>query len=332
MRVLMTGCAGFIGSHLTEQLLGLGHEVVGIDAFTDYYDRDQKESNLAIARDHERFTLIEDNLTTMDLHTLVPGIDLVYHQAAQPGVRASWGHNFETYARNNILATQRLLEVFKGTESDTGTTLRKFVYASSSSIYGDAEGFPTSERAIPQPVSPYGVSKLGGEQLVYLYWRNYGVPTVSLRYFTVYGPRQRPDMAFHRFIRRAMSGDEIPIFGDGNQTRDFTFIADAVEANVLAGLSDVTGQVFNIGGGSRVSVNDVLSMLTDILGRPLKLNHLANERGDVRHTSADTSQARALLGYAPHVDLREGLAKEAAWVEQRIAAASSSTPAIAVAA
>lgn len=316
MRILVTGCAGFIGSHLCERLLDQGHNVVGIDCFTEYYDRARKEANLARLREAHGFTLHEVDLAVADLAPLVEDCDLIYHQGAQPGVRASWGAYFETYTRHNVLATQRLLEAVKD------RPLHKFVYASSSSIYGDAEAFPTSETMLPQPVSPYGVTKLAAEQLVYLYWRNYGLPTVSLRYFTVYGPRQRPDMAFHRFIRWALEGEPIQVFGDGEQTRDFTFVGDVVAANLAAGLGDVAGTVCNIGGGSRVSVNQVLALIEELIERPLVVQHMGKERGDVRHTSADTSLAARLLGYAPQVDLRTGLTAEIEWLRGVYAAAS----------
>ncbi len=316
MRVLVTGCAGFVGSHLGEALIARGHEVVGIDCFTDYYSRERKEDNLRRLRFEPRFTLHEADLATADLAPLVAGVDLVYHQAGQPGVRASWGTNFATYTVNNVLATQRLLEAVKG------LPLRKFVYASSSSVYGDAEAFPTAETVLPRPVSPYGVTKLSAEQLVYLYWRNYGVPTVSLRYFTVYGPRQRPDMAFGRFIRAILDERPIGIFGDGEQTRDFTFIEDIVAANLAAGKSAAAGVVCNIGGGSRISVNGVLALLAGILHRPLHVQYSGSERGDVLHTSADTRLAAELLGYRPRVRLDEGLAAQAAWIEQTNLAAA----------
>jgi nucleoside-diphosphate-sugar epimerase len=311
VRVLVTGCAGFIGSHLSEELIARGHDVVGVDCFTDYYARSAKEANLSRLRDESRFSLHEVDLAIADLEPLVEGIDLVYHQAAQPGVRGSWGKHFEIYARNNILATQRLLEAVKA------QPLRKFVYASSSSIYGDAESYPTSETALPRPVSPYGMTKLAAEQLVYLYWRNYGVPSAALRYFTVYGPRQRPDMAFRKFIDWVRDGEPIQVYGDGEQTRDFTFVSDAVAANIAAGLSPEVGRAYNVGGGSRVGVNEVVAMLGELLGRSPRVHHVENARGDVRHTSADTSLARDLLGYAPRVDLRQGLAAEVEWVNKQ---------------
>ncbi len=309
MRVLVTGCAGFLGSHLSAQLIAQGHDVIGVDCFTDYYARTAKEANIEGLRDDPHFTLVQDDLCTMNLGPLVDGVDLVYHQAAQAGVRASWGGSFETYARNNVLATQRLLEAVKG------NPLRKFVYASSSSVYGDAETYPTKEDVLPRPVSPYGVTKLSGEQLVYLYHRNYGLPTVSLRYFTVYGPRQRPDMAFHKFIRSAIEGRPIEIYGDGEQSRDITFVDDAVKANCAAGMSDAAGVALNIGGGSQVTVNHVVGMLETLLDRDVVVRRCPAQRGDVRRTSADTRLARSLIGYEPQVDLWEGLAREVNWIK-----------------
>ncbi len=308
MRVLVTGCAGFIGSHLAERLIELGHEVVGIDCFTEYYPKAIKLANLARLCESPRFTLHEVDLAAADLRPICEGIDLAYHQAAQAGVRASWGDEFETYARNNVLATQRILEAVKD------QPLRKFVYASSSSVYGDAEAFPTAETALPRPVSPYGATKLAGEHLAYLYWRNYGVPSVSLRYFTVYGPRQRPDMAFHKFIRATFEGRPIEVYGDGEQTRYFTFVSDAVDANIAAGEAKAVGRVFNIGGGSRVTVNWVLQVIGELAGREPLVAHRATQRGDVRHTSADTSDARDFLGYVPRVALRDGLRAEVDWL------------------
>jgi nucleoside-diphosphate-sugar epimerase len=308
MRVLVTGCAGFIGSHLSERFVADGHEVVGVDSFTPYYERNQKDGNITPLLDCANFTLIEADLAAADLSAIVEGVDLIYHQAAQPGVRSSWGQQFETYIRDNILGTQRLLEAVKE------QPLRKFVYASSSSIYGDAEAHPTCESVAPRPVSPYGVTKLAAEHLVHLYWRNYGLPVISLRYFTVYGPRQRPDMAFNRFIRWALDGEPIQVYGDGEQTRDFTFVSDAVAANVAAGLSSAEGQVFNIGGGSQTSVNQALTMISTLLERPIDTCYLKTERGDVRHTSADTRAARELLGYCPQTDLLSGLEAEVQWI------------------
>jgi UDP-glucose 4-epimerase len=246
MKALVTGCAGFIGSHLTDRLLSEGYDVIGIDCFTDYYSRSIKEANIQDALRNPRFIFIEQDIIEMDAF---PEAEYVFHQAAQAGVRASWGSNFSIYTRNNIEATQKLLEWYKD------KPLTKFVYASSSSVYGDAP-LPMREDMRPEPVSPYGVTKLAAEHLCYLYWKNYGVPTVSLRYFSVYGPRQRPDMGINKFVSAILENLTITVFGDGNQTRDFTYISDIVEANVLAAKFSENGIVFNIGGGSRISVKD----------------------------------------------------------------------------
>lgn len=310
MKVLVTGAAGFIGSTLCDTLLAAGHDVVGIDCFIDYYPRALKERNLAGARSHPRFRFVEASLVDAALGDLLGDVEVVYHQAAQAGVRASWGEDFRIYSDNNVFATQRLLEACRT------VSLKKFVYASSSSIYGDTDDLPMRETSRPQPVSPYGVTKLAAEHLAWLYWKNYGLPTVSLRYFTVYGPRQRPDMAFHRFIKAVLTGDRIRLFGDGAQSRDFTYVDDIVAANIAAAESDVAGQVFNIGGGSRTTVNEVIASIGTIVGREPIVDNLEVQKGDVRHTAADTSRARAALGYAPRVPLRTGLERESAWVRE----------------
>lgn len=309
MRCLVTGVAGFIGSHLAERLVADGWEVVGVDCFTDYYPRPLKEANLTRLRDESRVRLVEADLGTDDLAPLLDGVGVVFHQAAQAGVRASWGRRFADYTHNNVLATQRLLEAVKD------RPLRKFVYASSSSVYGDTRDLPMRETSLPRPCSPYGVTKLAAEHLCELYRRNFGVPTISLRYFTVYGPRQRPDMGFNRFIRFALSGQPVPVYGDGEQTRDFTFISDAVEANLLALAEGVT-DVFNIGGGSRVTVNHVLALLEKLMGVTIRVEHQGRQHGDVRHTWADTSAAREALGFVPKVGLHEGLTAQVEWQEQ----------------
>jgi nucleoside-diphosphate-sugar epimerase len=306
---LVTGAAGFIGSHLSERLLRDGYEVIGVDCFTDYYPRSIKEANLAPIADHEAFRFIEGDLGEIDLDDLLDGVDVVFHQAAQAGVRASWGQRFATYTELNILNTQRLLEAAVGSPS-----LTKFIYASSSSVYGDTDSLPLRETDRPQPVSPYGVSKLAGEHLARLYAVNYGVPTVSLRYFTVYGPRQRPDMAFHKFLRALYLGQRLSIYGDGEQTRDFTYVTDAVEANILAMEHGKAGSCFNIGGGSRVTLNQCLEVLSQVTGQPVQVEHVGNQRGDVRHTWADTTRAQEELGFRPRVPLEDGLAREAAWM------------------
>lgn len=310
MRCLVTGAAGFIGSSLAERLLGEGHEVIGVDAFTDYYSRHIKEQNLQPLRSRRGFAFREADLLRLDLRDLLDGVDCVFHEAAQPGVRASWGQSFEAYTQNNVLVTQRLLEAARS------RSLWRFVYASSSSVYGDAESYPTSEDVRPQPVSPYGVSKLAAEHLCYLYWKSYSIPTVALRYFTVYGPRQRPDMAFHRFLRALLSDAPISIYGDGQQTRDFTFVGDVVEANLLALEAQCAGLVLNIGGGSRVTLRQAISTLEEIAGRRARLELLPVQPGDVRHTAADIQRAGEVLGYRPQVSLVDGLREQVRWLER----------------
>jgi nucleoside-diphosphate-sugar epimerase len=309
MNALVTGVAGFIGSTLAERLLADGADVVGIDCFTDYYPRPIKERNLAGPRAHPHFRFVESRIQDVDLAALLKDRTHVFHLAAQAGVRKSWGRDFAIYTVNNIEATQALLEAACGMSA-----LERFVYSSSSSVYGDHTPMPMREDALPQPVSPYGVSKLAAEQLCYLYFSNYGVPTVSLRYFTVYGPRQRPDMGFHKFLRATILGEPITLYGDGDQTRDFTFVSDAVSANVAAAARGVPGRVYNIGGGSRVSVNEVLRMIGRIAGRTPLITVDPVQKGDMRHTYADTSLARADLGYAPTVGLEDGLAAEHRWL------------------
>jgi UDP-glucose 4-epimerase len=313
-RCLVTGCAGFIGSHLAERLIQLGHTVVGIDNFSDFYPRAVKEDYLAWLKGQPAFTFVEGDLAQMDLAPWLEGVEWAFHQAAQAGVRSSWGNDFAIYTQSNVLATQRLLEAAKGSP-----TLQAFIYASSSSVYGDAERYPTREDFLPQPISPYGVTKLAGEHLCRLYARAYGVPAVSLRYFTVYGPRQRPDMAFHRFIRAILANAPLIIYGDGMQTRDFTFVGDIVEANLLAAGRGRPGEVYNIGGGSRVTVRQVIALLEEIIGRPARVEFAPAQKGDVLHTAADISKAARELGYQPKYSLREGLAQEVAWLEGRLA-------------
>ena len=308
MNALVTGTAGFIGSTLTEQLLKDGADVVGVDCFTDYYPRPAKERNLAVAYRHPRFRFVEARIQDAPLAELLADRTHVFHLAAQTGVRKSWGRDFSIYTVNNIEATQVLLEAC------TKAPIERLVYASSSSVYGDLVAMPMREDALPQPVSPYGVSKLAAEQLCYLYHVNYGVPTVSLRYFTVYGPRQRPDMGFHKFLRATLRGESITVYGDGEQTRDFTFVADAVRATIAAATRGVPGRVYNIGGGSRVSINGVLETIGRVTGRRPVLNVEPAQLGDMRHTYADTSLARADLGFSPQTGLEAGLAAEHAWL------------------
>lgn len=323
MRVVVTGCAGFIGSHLTEAALAAGDTVVGIDALTDYYDVAVKRQNLAAgagAAANGRFTFVEADLQTADLEPLLDGADVVYHQAGQPGVRLSWSAGFESYVGRNVIATQRLLE------AAVRTRPARFVYASSSSVYGNAAAYPTDEQVLPQPHSPYGVTKLAAEHLCGLYAANWDVPTTALRYFTVYGPRQRPDMGFHKFLSAALTGAALPLYGDGEQVRDFTYVGDVVAANLAAGLSDVPpGTVVNVAGGGAVTVNELLQLLAEIAGRELRIERLPEQAGDVRATGGTIDLARRLLGWQPQTDLRAGLTAEHDWLRQRLAAAGGST-------
>ncbi|HEX7088253.1 MAG TPA: NAD-dependent epimerase/dehydratase family protein [Vicinamibacterales bacterium] len=308
MKALVTGAAGFIGSHLTARLLRGGAEVVGIDCFTDYYPRPMKETNLGVNRGHPGFRFVEARLQDADLPALLEGVTHVFHLAAQAGVRRSWGREFAVYTSHNIDATQRLLEAC------VGRPIRKLVYASSSSVYGDEVSIPMREDQLPRPVSPYGVTKLAAEHLCHLYAVNHGVPATSLRYFTVYGPRQRPDMAFRRFLTAAIAGEPLTVYGDGTQTRDFTFVDDAVAATVAAAERGVPGRAYNIGGGSRVSVNDVLAIVERLAGRPLKVRRESAQKGDMRDTYADTTLAKTDLGFEPSVTLADGLEAEYRWL------------------
>ena len=308
MNALVTGAAGFIGSHLAEHLLENGARVTGIDCFTDYYARSIKEAHVSTLRTRSGFQLVESRIEDADLARLLDGTTHVFHLAAQAGVRRSWGRDFRIYTACNVDATQVLLEAC------AGVSLERFVYASSSAVYGDNVELPMRETARPQPVSPYGVTKLAAEHLCQLYHLNHGVPAVSLRYFTVYGPRQRPDMAFHRFIKAALSGAPIALYGDGEQTRDFTFVADASAATAAAAVRGVPGHIYNIGGGSRVSVNRVLDMVTQCTGRKLNIRRQAPEKGDMRDTYADTSLAQSDLGFRPTVSLEEGIQAEHRWL------------------
>jgi len=303
---LVTGAAGFIGSTLSERLLADGVRVTGVDCFTDYYDPALKRRNLEAASKHPGFRLLELDLGAADLAAL-PDVDVVFHQAAQAGVRASWGREFTSYVHHNVLATQRLLERYRDAK------LERFVYASSSSVYGDAERYPTDEALLPRPFSPYGVTKLAGEHLVLLYGRNFGLPVAALRYFTVYGPRQRPDMAFHRFCRALLTGGEILVYGDGRQSRDFTYIDDAVEANVRAWKRAAPQGVYNVGGGSQVEVLEAIGHLEGALGVKARLRFEPRPPGDPLRTRADASRLGADLDYATRVGIADGLAAEAAW-------------------
>jgi nucleoside-diphosphate-sugar epimerase len=303
VRALVTGCAGFIGFHLAQSLLSDGASVVGIDCFNDNYGRPQKLDN------------VRELMEWGELHPLTEDCELVFHLAAEPGVRSSWGDRFELYTRNNVLATQHLLDAVRMTPG------KRFVYASSSSVYGDAEALPTPETAVPAPISPYGMSKLGGEHLCHMYATNFGVHTVALRYFTVYGPRQRPDMAFNIFCRAALEGEPLRVFGDGTQVRDFTFVEDVVAATRAASGDGVPADtVYNIGGGNPTSLREVLGLIGEFAGRQLEIEYTSREHGDVKRTAADTTRARSELGFSPTVELRDGLHAEFEWMSSALTA------------
>jgi len=319
-RVVVTGCAGFIGSHLTEALLDLGCRVTGVDALNDYYDPAQKREHLTGFADHPRFDFRHADLNDLDALELLEGATAVFHLAAQAGVRASWGAHFQDYLDRNLKATQRLLEACKDERVARG--LVRFVYSSSSSIYGERTDLPVAETALPQPFSPYGVTKLAAEHLCVLYAANFGVPVSALRYFTVFGPRQRPDMAFRKFLEAALDGGVWRIYGDGEQTRDFTFVADAVIANLLAVGAEGPWGVYNVGGGARISLKEALDVMRDLLAEAAPdvtpvLEHVSTEKGDVRDTWSAPDLAREALGYESVVPFAEGLRQEVAWVLER---------------
>jgi len=305
--VLVTGAAGFLGSHLVERLLDAGHSVRGVDAFTPYYPRPYKEANLKRARDRAGFSFAELDLRTGDLAPLLEGVEWVFHQAAQPGVRGSWGEEFSIYTGHNLDATHRLLEAARK------AGVRRFIYASSSSVYGEIGDAAVGEDAPLRPISPYGVTKLAGEQLVGAYHREYGLAAMGLRYFTVCGPRQRPDMAFHKILRALHEDRAFTMFGDGEQARDFTYIADAVEANLLAARRGRPGAVYNIGGGNPVTLAHAVRRLEAVVGRPARIERRPRADGDPLRTAADLARAREDLGYAPRVPVDEALRLEAEW-------------------
>lgn len=286
--------------------------VVGVDCFTPYYDRSQKDANLTTLRDDSGFELIEADLRTEELTDLVDGVDVVYHQAAQPGVRLSWSDGFATYDDCNILATQRLLEAAK----NAGTP--RFVYASSSSVYGNATRYPVTEADLPRPHSPYGVTKLAAEHLCNLYARNHGLSTVSLRYFTVYGPRQRPDMAHHRLVEAALGGETFPLYGDGSHVRDFTYVGDVVRANLAAGTADAApGTVVNICAGGSTVLRDLIDAVGEAVGAPVPIDQREEQPGDVARTGGSNHLAGEILGWEPKTSLHDGVAAQVAWHRAR---------------
>lgn len=311
MRLLVTGAAGFIGSSLCDMLLEEPDiEIVGIDAFLGPTPKKFTTQNIQFLVKHPRFTFVEKNLLDVKWDELLQGIDYVYHLSGMPGVRASWGTDFQRYVSCNIEATQRLLEACKT------VSLKKFIYASTSSVYGEKTG-RVSEGEKPEPLSPYGITKLTGEYLCHVYRESFHVPTVILRYFTVYGPRQRSDMAFHRFIHRMLNDEPIPIFGDGTQTRDFTYIYDCAKATAaVLHAKDTVGEVINIGGRERASVLDVISILEKHLGQKAKLKFSSKAIGEPKHTWADITKAENLLHYKPSMDLATGLKKEIDYIRK----------------
>ncbi len=313
MRVVVTGAAGFIGSHLSEALCASGHQVLGVDCITDYYDPMEKRRNLMGLTRLPGFSFEEADLRTADLRPLIDSAAVVFHQAGQPGVRKSWSTGFNDYCEHNVKATQRLLEAARAVGTE------RVVYASSSSVYGNAPSYPTRETDLPRPFSPYGVTKLAAEHLCGLYAANWGVPTVSLRYFTVYGPRQRPDMAMRRLADAAVTGTPFNLFGNGRQVRDFTYVSDVVAANLAAGFGDVPpGTIVNVAGGSNAVMADVIEMIGNLAGAPIRLERSGSEAGDVQRTGGSTERAHELLGWEPRVSLVDGLAAQVAWSQSMI--------------
>lgn len=310
MKCLITGVAGFIGSALAEKLLNQGNQVFGIDCLTDYYPPQLKRENLKPLLKKDGFIFEEKNLLSMDLSQSLKDIEVVYHLASQPGVRGSWGKKFSIYVENNILATQVLLEACRE------LPIKKFIYASSSSVYGEAPILPVKEDIALKPISPYGVTKLAGENLIFLYYKAWGISVISLRYFTVFGPKQRPDMAFSRFLNAALKDETIQVYGSGNQTRDFTYIEDAVEGTILATEGGRPGQIYNIGGGNQISIKGVLNIIEKVVGRRLKIEVTEPQKGDVLHTFADTSKARRDFNYRPRFRLLQGIEAQFEWIKK----------------
>ena len=309
MKFVVTGACGFIGSHLCDRLIAAGHEVIGIDGFVPFYPREIKEKNIAGARSSKAFTLHDALLETADnLESLLKGATAIYHLAAQAGVRSSWGQDFAGYVDHNVLGTQRLLE------AAVNAGVPRIIYASSSSVYGDVNELPLRESMALAPVSPYGVTKLAAEHLVHLYGKVNDLSVTSLRFFTVYGPRQRPDMAFHRFLKAVRDGQPITLYGDGEQTRDFTFVADLIDVLQATVVSGRPGLVYNVGGGQRISVLKVLEAVARVTGREVKVLRQAGQKGDMRDTLADTTQAARDLGFVPKTPLATGLKAEWEWI------------------
>jgi UDP-glucuronate 4-epimerase len=314
LRALVTGVAGFVGSHLADALLARGDTVVGVDAFTPYYDEPTKRDNLRGALASPAFELVEADLRAADLDALVAGADVLFHQAAQAGVRLSWSDGFADYVAHNVLATQRLLEAVQR----AGGRCR-VVYASSSSVYGNQSRYPVTEADLPRPYSPYGVTKLAGEHLCALYAENWGLSTVALRYFTVFGPRQRPDMSIHRLCEAALTGDPFPRYGDGEQVREFTYVGDIVAGNLAAAGADVEGGTFvNLAGGGEITLNALVALVEECAGTAVKIDEHPVAAGDARRNGGATERARELLGWAPATSLRDGVQRQLDWHRERL--------------
>ena len=309
LNFLVTGAAGFIGSHLCNRFLQDGAHVCGIDSFTDFYPKWIKDRNLGPLLPQRNFEFIPEDILRLNLKKILERMDVIFHLAAQPGVRASWGENFSIYTKNNIEATQRLLE------AANSVPIKKFIYASSSSVYGLCPQLPMEETSVLIPFSPYGVTKLAAENLCFLYYKNYGVPCVSLRFFTVYGPGQRPDMAFHKFFKSIAQDKEITVYGDGQQTRDFTYIDDIIEAIVSSIESGKAGEAYNVGGGTRRKLVDLISILERICQKKINMKYQEDQKGDVRHTYADITKAKIDLNYGPQTSLSDGLGAEWEWIQ-----------------
>ncbi len=307
MRYLVTGAAGFVGSHLAERLLAAGHEVLGVDSYTDYYDPERKRENAA------ELDVLEADLLSVELDALLDGVDGMFHLAGQPGVRSSFGPGFELYVERNVHASGRVFEA----AARRGV---RVVYASSSSIYGDAESYPTREDALPRPISPYGVTKLCFEHLAFAHARTTGLEAVGVRYFTVYGPRQRPDKAFTPLLEALADGGTFRLFGDGSASRSFTFVGDAVDATVAAIERGRAGELYNVGGGDEATMAEAIALAEEISGRTLAVERHGAAAGDVRRTRADVAKAEEELGWRPTTSLAEGLEAQWAWVAGRVAA------------
>ena len=304
MRCLVTGAAGFIGSHLCGKLLDLGHQVIGLDAFIPYYPREIKEANLGVLHGRKGFQFLESDLRKDGLSHLVHGTEVVFHLAAMAGLKQSWV-DFDLYSSCNLLATQRLIDAFRGSES-----LKKFIYASTSSVYGKFSS--GDEQVSTRPVSPYGVTKLAGELLCQAFREEFHLPAVVLRYFSVYGPGQRPDMGYHKFVKAMLEGTPITVYGDGHQSRGNTFVSDCVDATIAAAKAPV-GETYNIGGGETASVWDILGKLERITGMKARVRQEEARAGDQRTSQADISKATRDLGWSPKVSLDDGLARQVAW-------------------